>query len=51
MQHTIIELEGLRLLAALKHLMAAWILPDLNSTDPNPYLIRELRSSHWFYQA
>lgn len=34
----IIELEGLRLLAALKHLIAAWFFPDLNSTDPNPYL-------------
>lgn len=33
-----IEFDGLRLLAALKHLIAAGFLPDLNSTDPNPYL-------------
>jgi hypothetical protein len=37
-QHMMIELEGLRLLAALKHLIAASFLPDLNSTVPNPYL-------------
>jgi hypothetical protein len=38
----IMELEGLRLLAALKHLIAASFLPDLNSTDPNPYLDKVL---------
>jgi hypothetical protein len=41
-QHMIMELEGLRLLAALKHLIAASFLPDLNSTDPNPYLDKVL---------